>query len=52
MGPNGPGKTLAEHWDGGSWSMEPTVTTQVDTLTGIAAVSATDVWAVGVSITP
>jgi hypothetical protein len=42
---------LVEHWDGHSWSIVPTLT-PVDpqawaALHGIAAVSATDIWAVG-----
>lgn len=41
---------LAEHWDGGAWSIVPTprVHHSVQTgLFGVSAVSATDVWAVG-----
>lgn len=42
---------LVEHWDGHSWSIVPTPhgiePTGFDSLHGIAAVSATDIWAVG-----
>lgn len=42
---------LVEHWDGHSWSIVPTPhpvePTGFDALHGIAAVSSTDVWAVG-----
>jgi hypothetical protein len=42
--------TVIEHWDGTSWaipspSVAPSVTSNI--LTGVAAVSATDIWAVG-----
>ncbi|HLG92314.1 MAG TPA: Ig-like domain-containing protein, partial [Acidimicrobiales bacterium] len=43
-------QTLAEHYNGTSWSLSATPdvsTTQSETLTGVAAVSASDVWAVG-----
>src|SRR5437868_6178538 len=41
--------TLAEHWDGTSWSLVPTpeLGTGDNILYGVAAVSANDVWAVG-----
>ena len=42
-------QTLTEHWDGTSWSVlpSPDAQTQSNLLTGAAAVSSTDVWAVG-----
>ena len=42
-------KTLAEHWDGASWTIVPTPTVGAfdNDLNGVAAVSASDVWAVG-----
>lgn len=44
-------KTLIEHWDGGGWSIvtSPSPASN-DTLTGVAARSATDVWAVGTRV--
>jgi hypothetical protein len=47
-GSNQPNRTLIEHWNGSSWSIvaSPTVASN-DTLTGVAARSATDIWAVG-----
>lgn len=43
--------SLVEHWDGHSWTIVPTpaegAPTGFDALHGIAAVSATDIWAVG-----
>ena len=47
-GSNQPDRTLIEHWNGTSWSIvaSPTVASN-DTLTGVAARSATDIWAVG-----
>jgi hypothetical protein len=47
-GTNQPDRTLIEHWNGTSWSIvaSPTVASN-DTLTGVAARSATDIWAVG-----
>lgn len=40
--------TLAEHWDGTAWRVVPTPAVGgAATLTGVAAASATDVWAVG-----
>ena len=42
---------LVEHWDGHSWTIEPTAhplePNGFDALHGIAAVSSTDIWAVG-----
>jgi len=41
---------LVEHWDGTSWGAVPAATDSnglADVLSGVAAVSATDVWAVG-----
>lgn len=49
-------RTLFEHWDGRSWNVVPSPTVVNGTgsgftvLSGIAAVSANDVWAVGFSI--
>ncbi len=43
-------QTLIEHWDGSQWSVisSPNYAgTQNDILTGVSAVSATDIWAVG-----
>jgi len=43
-------ETLIEHWDSTSWSVVPSPnanTTGANILTGVAAVSASDVWAVG-----
>jgi hypothetical protein len=47
-GSNQPDRTLIEHWNGTTWSIvaSPTVASN-DTLTGVAARSATDIWAVG-----
>src|ERR1700737_482830 len=42
--------TLAEHWDGSQWTVVATPAPGVNTyLLGVAAVSANDVWAVGVN---
>ena len=43
--------TLIEHWNGTSWSIvtSPNVANQGDQLTGIAAASAHDIWAAGIS---
>jgi hypothetical protein len=42
------GKTVVEHWNGSRWTRHTTPNPGVaDYLTGIAATSATDVWAVG-----
>jgi hypothetical protein len=42
-------QALAEHWDGSSWTpvLPPNQGAEVNELTGVAAVSASDVWAVG-----
>jgi hypothetical protein len=43
-------ETLVEHWDGTTWSIIPTPNpagADVTYLTGVAAISPTDVWAVG-----
>jgi hypothetical protein len=49
---NGPvAQTLIEHWDGRSWQIVPSKNLAqegTNTLTGIAAVSANDIWAVGI----
>jgi hypothetical protein len=47
-GSNQPDRTLIEHWDGTRWSVvaSPSPASN-DTLTGVAARSAGDVWAVG-----
>jgi hypothetical protein len=47
-GSNQPDKTLIEHWNGTAWSLvtSPSPASN-DTLTGVAARSAADVWAVG-----
>jgi len=41
--------TLTEHWNGTSWSVvtSPNSTSQYNDLTGVAVVSANDIWAVG-----
>jgi hypothetical protein len=40
--------TLAEHWNGSSWALLPTVDPGTDQqLNGVAAISPTNVWAVG-----
>jgi hypothetical protein len=46
---NGVPQTLIEHWDGTSWSVVPSpdASTSFNSLTAAAAVSASDVWAVG-----
>jgi hypothetical protein len=46
------GQTLIEHWDGTKWSVvsSPNGGTN-DTLFGVAAASANDIWAVGISST-
>jgi S-layer homology domain len=43
------GRTLAEHWDGSSWSVvtSPSPGTRDNALQGVAAISQNDVWAVG-----
>lgn len=47
-------KTLIEHWDGTQWSIvnSPSRKQHNNILSGVAAVSANDIWAVGVSSTP
>jgi hypothetical protein len=42
-------KTLIEHWNGAVWSIvrSPNIGTKANFLRGVAAVSATDAWAVG-----
>jgi hypothetical protein len=47
--PTGVFQTLIEHWDGNSWSVRQSANTGSDSnvLNGIAAISATDIWAVG-----
>lgn len=49
----GANKTLIEHWDGTSWSIVsiPKVGSYNNQLLAVAAVSASDVWAVGESLT-
>ena len=43
-----PLKSLIEHWNGSAWTIVPSPSPQGhNTLTGIAAISASDVWAVG-----
>jgi hypothetical protein len=43
-----PNKSLIEHWNGSAWSIVPSPSPQGhNTLTGIAAISASDIWAVG-----
>jgi hypothetical protein len=47
-GTNQPDKTLIQHWNGSAWSLVPSPSpASNDTLSGVAARSATDVWAVG-----
>jgi hypothetical protein len=54
----GPTQTLIEHFDGTSWSVVSSpnvgggVSNSNNALTGIAAVSANDIWAVGISTDP
>ena len=45
----GPEQTLVEHWDGVSWSVVPSPNpgSALNRLNGIEAVSATNIWAVG-----
>ena len=48
----GPERTLTEHWNGGSWTIvkSPNVAgSQFNALTSVAALSPTDIWAVGIS---
>src|SRR5687767_6531273 len=44
-----PSRTLIEHWDGAQWSIVPSPSpdNQLNELRGVAAISATDAWAVG-----
>lgn len=44
-----PGRTLIEHWDGSAWSIVPSPSpgAVVNELRAVAAVSASDAWAVG-----
>jgi hypothetical protein len=45
---NGPFKTLTERWNGTAWSFVPSADAGAeDALGGVAAISPTDVWAVG-----
>jgi hypothetical protein len=46
--------TFTEHWDGSSWSVvpSPNLGSQYNSLSGVAGVSSTDVWAVGSSGDP
>jgi hypothetical protein len=54
----GPIQTLIEHWDGTSWTVvsspnrNGSSTNGNNLLSGIAAVSATDIWAVGYTTDP
>ena len=47
----GSGQTLTEHWDGFSWSVvsSPNPGSGSNSLNGIAAVSTSDIWAVGMA---
>src|SRR6266566_1369549 len=44
------GRTLTEHWDGHQWSVvpSPNVGSNYNTLSSVAAISTTDVWAAGI----
>jgi hypothetical protein len=47
-GSGAPDKSLVEHWNGSAWTIVPSPSPQGhNTLTGIAAISASDIWAVG-----
>lgn len=48
------GSTLIEHWNGSRWSVvpSPNPSSSVNKLNAVAAVSSTDVWAVGIAPTP
>src|SRR6266480_4927512 len=48
------GSTLIEHWNGSRWSVvtSPNPSSSVNKLNAVAAVSSTDVWAVGTAPTP
>ena len=43
------GKTVIEHWNGSQWSLvtSPSPGAEYNTLTGVTAISASDIWAVG-----
>ena len=45
----GSGQAVIEHWDGTQWSVvnSPSTGSLFNTLTGVAVVSASDIWAVG-----
>src|SRR5207249_3566210 len=49
------GQTLVEHWDGSAWSVVPSPnvgsSSTTNALWGVAAVSGSDIWAVGLYIT-
>jgi fibronectin type III domain protein len=46
-------QTLVEHWDGSSWTIVPSPNaTADDGFTGVAAISSTDIWAVGYACAP
>jgi hypothetical protein len=49
FGPGAPIQTLTEHWDGLSWSVvaSPSPASELNVLSGVAAVASDDVWAVG-----
>ncbi len=49
IGETGGERTLIEHWNGTSWHRVPSPNPSAtnNTLTGVSAISATDVWAVG-----
>src|SRR5712692_5815423 len=46
-------RTLIEHWNGASWSVvkSPNTSASINILEAVAAVTANDVWAVGIGIT-
>ena len=46
--------TLTEHWNGTAWSVvpSPNISSGNNNLFGVAAVSTTDVWAVGEFVAP
>src|SRR5947209_7846495 len=49
FGAGSPSQTLIEQWNGRKWSVvsSPNIGTQNNELSGVTAVSATDIWAVG-----
>jgi hypothetical protein len=51
---NGAVRTLIEHWNGTSWSVvaSPNANSTGNTLTGVSANSAMDIWAVGFQVAP